>query len=42
VYKVTELYELVEDVGGFIIQKTQIQVQITVTMAIPEEERSDH
>lgn len=39
VYKVTELYELVEDVGGFIIQKTQIQVQITVTMAIPEEER---
>jgi putative methanogenesis marker protein 7 len=39
VYKVNELYELVEDVGGFIIQKTQIQVQIMVTMAIPEEER---
>ncbi len=39
VYRVNELYELIEDVGGFIIQKTQIQVQITVTMAIPEEER---
>jgi putative methanogenesis marker protein 7 len=40
VYRVNELYELVEDVGGFVIQKTQIQVQILVTMAIPEEERS--
>ncbi len=39
VYRVNELYELVEDVGGFVIQKTQIQVQILVTMAIPEEER---
>ncbi len=39
VYRVNELYELVEDVGGFVLQKTQIQVQITVTMAIPEEER---
>ncbi len=26
-------------VGGFVIQKTQMQVQITVTMAIPEEDR---
>ena len=33
VYRVNELYELVEDVGGFIIQKTQIQVQILLTMA---------
>ena len=39
VYQVNELYELVEDIGGFVIQKTQIQVQIMVTMAIPEEER---
>lgn len=39
VYRVNELYELVEDVGGFVLQKTQIQVQILVTMAIPEEER---
>jgi len=39
VYRVNELYELVEDVGGFVIQKTQIQVQVIATMAIPEEER---
>ncbi|MBM4237620.1 MAG: methanogenesis marker 7 protein [Euryarchaeota archaeon] len=39
VYKINEFYELVEDIGGFVIQKTQIQVQITVTIAIPEEER---
>ncbi|MEM0449539.1 MAG: methyl-coenzyme M reductase family protein [Methanomassiliicoccales archaeon] len=39
VYRVNELYELVEDIGGFIIQKTQIQVMITVTMAIPSEDR---
>ncbi|KQM11549.1 hypothetical protein AOA80_07630 [Methanomassiliicoccales archaeon RumEn M1] len=39
VYKINELYELIEDVGGFVIQKTQVQVQITVTLAIPEEER---
>jgi putative methanogenesis marker protein 7 len=39
VYKVNELYELIEDIGGFVIQKTQIQVQILVTMAIPEEDR---
>jgi putative methanogenesis marker protein 7 len=39
VYKVNELYELIEDIGGFVLQKTQIQVAITVTMAIPEEDR---
>ncbi|MDH7508865.1 MAG: methyl-coenzyme M reductase family protein [Methanomassiliicoccales archaeon] len=39
VYRVNELYELVEDVGGFIIQKTQTHVQILVTLAIPEEEK---
>jgi putative methanogenesis marker protein 7 len=39
VYRVNELYELVEDIGGFIIQKTQIQVMITVTIAIPAEDR---
>ena len=36
VYKINELYELIEDVGGFVIQKTQVQVQITFTLAIPE------
>jgi putative methanogenesis marker protein 7 len=39
VYRVNELYELVDDIGGFIIQKTQLQVMITVTLAIPAEER---
>ena len=39
VYRIRELYELIEDLGGFVIQKTQSQVMITVTMAIPEEDR---
>ncbi len=39
VYRINELYELIEDIGGFVIQKTQIQVMITVTMAIPQEDR---
>lgn len=39
VYKVGELYELIEDIGGFVIQKTQIQTQIIITFAIPEEDR---
>ncbi|OPY31744.1 MAG: Methyl-coenzyme M reductase operon protein C [Methanomassiliicoccales archaeon PtaU1.Bin124] len=39
VYKINEFYELIEDIGGFVIQKTTIQVQILVTFAIPEEDR---
>jgi putative methanogenesis marker protein 7 len=39
VYRINELYELIEDIGGFVIQKTTIQVMITVTMAIPEEDQ---
>ncbi len=39
VYRINEFYELVEDIGGFVIQKTQIQVMITVTIAIPAEDR---
>jgi putative methanogenesis marker protein 7 len=38
VYRISELYELVEDLGGFVIQKTQVQVQIVVTLAVPEED----
>jgi putative methanogenesis marker protein 7 len=38
VYRINELYELVEDIGGFVIQKTQLQVAITVTIAIPSED----
>lgn len=39
VYKINELYELVDDLGGFILQKSKAQQQMTVTLAIPEEER---
>ena len=39
VYRISEFYELIEDVGGFIVQKSQAQQQITVTLAIPEEEK---
>jgi putative methanogenesis marker protein 7 len=39
VYKIKEFYELVEDVGGFIIQKSRAQQTISVTLAIPEEEK---
>jgi putative methanogenesis marker protein 7 len=39
VHKVEQLYELIEDIGGFILQKTQVQVMITITMAIPAEDR---
>ncbi|MGD0056644.1 MAG: methanogenesis marker 7 protein [Methanomassiliicoccales archaeon] len=38
VYRINEFYELVEDLGGFVIQKTQIQVQIVVTLVVPEED----
>ncbi|NLX48048.1 MAG: methanogenesis marker 7 protein [Euryarchaeota archaeon] len=39
VHKVDELLDLIEDVGGFILQRTQIQVMITLTIAIPGEDR---
>jgi putative methanogenesis marker protein 7 len=39
VYRINELFELVEDIGGFVIQKTQIQVMISITIAIPAEDR---
>lgn len=38
VYRIKELYELIEDIGGFVINKTQIQVQIIVTVVVPEED----
>ncbi|MEM2943815.1 MAG: methyl-coenzyme M reductase family protein [Methanomassiliicoccales archaeon] len=41
VYRVNELYELVEDLGGFIIQKTQSHTSILVTLVIPEEVREE-
>ncbi|MDR0309223.1 MAG: methanogenesis marker 7 protein [Candidatus Methanoplasma sp.] len=39
VYRTEELIELVEDVGGVIIQKTRSSQMMTVTMSIPEEDK---
>ncbi|MFP4546149.1 MAG: methanogenesis marker 7 protein [Methanomassiliicoccales archaeon] len=39
VYRVEELEELIEDVGGFIVQKSRAQQDVTITMAVPEEDR---
>jgi len=39
VHKIEELFDLIEDVGGFVLQKTQVQVMITLTFAIPGEDR---
>lgn len=39
VYRSNELIELIEDIGGFVIQRNQAQQSIMITMAVPEEER---
>lgn len=39
VYRINELFELVDDIGGFVVQKNQAQTQMIATLAIPEEER---
>ncbi|MDR3074468.1 MAG: methanogenesis marker 7 protein [Candidatus Methanoplasma sp.] len=39
VYRSEELFELIEDVGGVIIQKTRSSQMLTVTMSIPEEDK---
>ncbi len=39
VYRSQELYELVEDVGGVVLLKSQSSQLLTVTMSIPEEDR---
>ena len=39
VYRADELMELVEDVGGVVIQKTRSSQMMTVTMSVPEEDR---
>ncbi|MCL1810748.1 MAG: methanogenesis marker 7 protein [Methanomassiliicoccaceae archaeon] len=40
VYRSEELFELVEDMGGTIIQKTRSSQILTVTMSIPEEDKT--
>lgn len=38
VHKHYEMEELIEDLGGFILQKNKAQVDISITIAIPEED----
>ncbi len=38
VYRSDELYEMIEDVGGVVLQKTRSAQMLTVTMSIPEED----
>ena len=39
VYRSEELYELIEDIGGAVLQKTRSAQMLTVTMSIPSEDR---
>ena len=39
IYRSDELYEMIENVGGVVIQKTRSAQMLTVTMSIPEEDR---
>ena len=39
VYRSDELYELIEDVGGVVLQKNRSSQMLTVTMSVPEEDR---
>jgi putative methanogenesis marker protein 7 len=38
IYRSDELYELIEDVGGVVLQKTRSSQMLTVTMSIPEDD----
>ncbi len=38
VHKHYEMEELIEDLGGFILQKNKAQVDISITIAVPEED----
>ncbi len=38
-YRIRDFYETIDDLGGFIIQENRSQTMITVTMALPDEER---
>ncbi|HOO03713.1 MAG TPA: methyl-coenzyme M reductase family protein, partial [Methanomassiliicoccales archaeon] len=39
VHKLEEMLDLIEDIGGFVLQRIQVQVMVTLTIAIPEEDR---
>ncbi len=40
VYRSEELYEIIEDVGGVVLQKNRSSQMLTVTMSVPEEDRA--
>jgi len=40
VYRSEELFELIEDVGGVVIQRTRSSQMLSVTMSIPEEDKT--
>jgi len=40
IYRAEELYEMVEDLGGVVLQKTRSSQLLTVTMSIPSEDRA--
>lgn len=39
IYRSEELFELIEDVGGVVLQKTRSSQMLTVVMSVPEEDR---
>ncbi len=40
VYRSDELYEVIEDVGGVVLQKSRSSQMLTVIMSVPEEDRA--
>lgn len=40
VYRSDELFEIIEDVGGVVLQKNRSAQMLTVTMSVPEEDRA--
>ncbi len=40
VYRSDELYEIIEDVGGVVLQKNRSSQMLTVVMSVPEEDRA--
>jgi len=40
VYRSEELFELIEDIGGVVLQKTKSSQLLSVTMSIPEEDKA--
>ena len=41
VYRSSELFEKIEDVGGTVLQRIRSSQMLTVTMSIPSEDKED-